>query len=451
VRRVLFLAYHFPPIGGAGVQRSVKFVRYLPNFGYEPLVVTGPAAVGSRWTPVDDSLAGQIVDGAEIRRLETPAPQPSGRWRGRAERWLRFQEPFFRWWEEGAYEAGKDADVDLVYASMSPFETGTAAARLAIRLGKPWVADLRDPWALDEMQVYPSRWHRWLDLRAMRALLSTASAVVMNTEESARLVRAFPEFDRTPVFAVPNGYDAEDFATPLPRPTASVFRIVHTGYLHTELGRGLAAGRLARRLLGGDLSDVNILTRSHVYLLEAIGRLIADDASVAQRLELHLAGVLSGDDVEVAQRSPVVRMPGYLPHDETIALLRSADLLFLPMHDLPAGVRARIVPGKTYEYLASGRPILAAVPDGDARDLVARAATGLLCRPDDVDAMTRILAGELERARLGIAPPTLRTDVLEPYERRALTERLAGIFDAVLRERLTPGRSAHEVAGAKSG
>jgi glycosyltransferase involved in cell wall biosynthesis len=432
VKRVLFLAYHFPPIGGAGVQRSVKFVRHLPSFGYEPIVVTGPAAVGSRWTPTDDSLGEQIDGGRAVRSLPTQAPQPSGRWRGRAERWLRRPEPFFQWWEEGAYRAGEDAEVDLVYASMSPFETGSAAARLAVTLGKPWVADLRDPWALDEMQVYPSRWHRWLDLRAMRRLLSTASAVVMNTEESAGLVRGFPELRRTPVFAVPNGYDADDFAGPVDRSPDGTFRIVHTGYLHTELGRGLAAGRLARRVLGGDLSGVNILTRSHVYLLEAIDRLIAANPAVAAGLELHLAGVLSDADVEVARRSPVVHMPGYLPHAETIGLLRSADLLFLPMHDLPEGVRARIVPGKTYEYLASGRPILAAVPDGDARDLLTRAGTGLLCRPDDVDAMVTIVAGELDRVERGAPPPTLRPGVLEPYERRALTGRLAEVFDSVL-------------------
>ena len=275
--------------------------------------------MGSRWTPTDDSLAEQVAPAHEVRRLETEAPQPSGRWRGRAERWLRRPEPFFQWWEEGAYRAGEDADVDLVYASMSPFETGSAAARLAVKLGKPWVADLRDPWALDEMQVYPSRWHRWLDLRAMRALLSTASAVIMNTEESAQLVRRFSELSRTPVFAVPNGYDAADFSRPSSPPGGDLFRIAHTGYLHTEFGRGLAGGRLVRRLLGGDLSGVNILTRSHIYLLEAIDRLIADDASVARRVELHLAGVLSVSDIEVARRSPVVRMPGYLPHAETSA------------------------------------------------------------------------------------------------------------------------------------
>ena len=105
------------------------------------------------------------------------------------------------------------------------------------------------------------------------------------------------------------------------------------------------------------------------------------------------------------------------------------------MHDLPTGVRARIVPGKTYEYLASGRPILAAVPDGDARDLLTRAGTGLLCRPDDVAGMAKIIASELERVQRGERPPTLRPGVLEPYERRALTARLAQIFDSVVEGR----------------
>lgn len=446
MKRVLFLAYHFPPIGGAGVQRSVKFVRHLPSFGYEPLVVTGPAAIGSRWTPTDDSLADQFDGDHDVRRLATSAPQPSGRWQGRAERWLRRPERFFQWWEEGAYRAGEDAEVDLIYASMSPFETGSTAARLAIKLGKPWVADLRDPWALDEMQVYPSRLHRWFDLRTMRRLLSTASAVVMNTEESAGLVREFPELRRTPVVAIPNGYDADDFSGTVDRSSDGKFRIVHTGYLHTELGRSLAAGRLARRVLGGDLFSVGILTRSHLFLLEAIDRLITADPAVAHRLELHLAGVLSTADVEVARRSPVVRMPGYLPHAETIRLLRTADLLFLPMHDLPEGMRARIVPGKTYEYLASGRPILAAVPDGDARDLLTRAGTGLLCRPADVDGMVRIVAGELERVRRGAAPRTLRPGVLEPYERQALTGRLAQVFDVVLERRPASPATAAAVA-----
>jgi glycosyltransferase involved in cell wall biosynthesis len=326
---------------------------------------------------------------------------------------------------------------------MSPFESGLAAAELGRRLGKPWVADLRDPWALDEMQVYTTRLHRSLELREMRSLLASAAAVVMNTEEAAREVRAFPELARTPVVAIPNGFDSNDFSGPDPERTDGAFRIVHSGYLHTATGLRHRAGKVTRRIAGGDVAGVDILTRSHVFLLEAIDRLLEERPRLATTLELHLAGALSDEDIDVAERSPVVRIRGYLPHDEAVALLRSADLLFLPMHDLPPGRRARIVPGKTYEYLASGRPILAAVPDGDARDLLSRAGTGFLCRPRDVERMARILQDQLERAERGDPPPAMRPDVLQPFERRALTTRLAGVFDVVL------GRTSREsvVAG----
>jgi glycosyltransferase involved in cell wall biosynthesis len=342
------------------------------------------------------------------------------------------RDPFFTWWVEGAVEAASAEDVDLVYASMSPFESGEAAARLARRLGKQWVADLRDPWALDEMLEYPTWLHRRLAVRRMRSVLSTASAIVMNTDEAVAIVRGFPELSEKPVVAVPNGFDPEDFAQPEPRRRDGAFRIVHTGYLHTDLARGGTLAGLAKRALGGRVPGVNVLARSHVYLLQAVDRICDSDPSLARTLEIHLAGALSTGDLELA-RSRVVTVHGYLPHAASVALLRSADLLFLPMHDLPAGRRARIVPGKTYEYLASRRPILAAVPDGDARDLLARSSTAFLCRPTDVECMTRVIADELERVRNGGPPPQPDERLMAGYERRNLTGRLAHVFDEVLR------------------
>jgi glycosyltransferase involved in cell wall biosynthesis len=165
-----------------------------------------------------------------------------------------------------------------------------------------------------------------------------------------------------------------------------------------------------------------------VYLLEAIDRLRSEDPSLGNRIELHLAGVLTAADIAAAER-PYVHRLGYLSHAESIALARSADALFLPMHDLPRPKRARIVPGKTYEYLAAGRPILAAVPDGDARDLLAHAGNAILCRPRDVDGLTRALrtlvSGE---GPSGEAAP----DVLAVFERRALAARMAAVLDRVV-------------------
>jgi glycosyltransferase involved in cell wall biosynthesis len=424
------LAYYFPPVGGGGVQRTRKFVEYLPQLGYEPVVLTGPDTRAKLdWAPDDHSLQHH---GAEVLRVPGPEPALSLA-RSRAERWLRIQEPRVRWWIEGAVETGRDAArrADVIYASMSPFGSGQAAARLACETGTPWVADLRDPWALDEWLVYTTRVHRRAEMRLMRRTLASAAAIVMNTPEAtAALLRHFPELGDRPVVTIPNGFDPADFAGSPPRRDDDVFRIVHAGWVHTKSGRRHRRLRVVRRLLGGAVPGLDILTRSDVYLLEAVDRLLEQRPDLRGKVEVHLAGVAAGEDDD-----GVVRRRGYLPHADTIALMRSADLLFLPMHDLPAGTRARIVPGKTYEYLATGRPILAAVPDGDARDLLARAGGVTLCRPSDTAAMANAIA-----ARIDDGGGARDLESLRRFERRALTADLAGVFDGVLGGRVPAAR-----------
>jgi glycosyltransferase involved in cell wall biosynthesis len=320
--------------------------------------------------------------------------------RRRIDRWAGVDGPFRRWWIDGVTTAGVGVgDVDLVYASMSPFESGEAAAGLARSLGCPWVADLRDPWALDEVAVYPTRLHRARELRRMRHVLAQADAVIMNTPEATRqLVARLPEIDPTQVHTIPNGFDREDFDDPEPTGDERAFRIVHAGYLHTELGHRLRRGQRLRRRLGGFEVDVDLVARSHVYLL----------AAVEQVIESNTAG-----------------LPIEVP----------------PMHDLPEGVRATIVPGKTYEYLASGRPILAAVPDGDARDLLGQAPTARLCRPADTAEMADVIRDLAARRATG-RMPTHEPDAVAPFERRLLTERLVETFDSVAGARACPALGA---------
>jgi glycosyltransferase involved in cell wall biosynthesis len=431
MKRVLFLAYHFPPVGGAGVQRNAKFARYLPEFGYDSIVVTGPAAGLDRWAPIDATMEGEVPPGTEIRRIPGEPP-PSSRWHARAERWLGIRSPWVDWWNENAPKIARDAtDVDVIYASLVPYAAAEAATLLARELGKPWVADLQDPWALDEMWVAPTALHRRRDVRRMRRLLGDADAIVMNTSESRnRLLETFPELRHKVVVSIPNGFDAADFSGRAPPERRDgKFRIVHTGYLHTELGLEHRRAGKVRRFVGGAVSGVDIYTRSHVFLLEAIQRLLDERPELAAKIEVRLAGVLSDTDREIGQQYPFVRLLGYVPHAESIELLRSADLLFLPMHDVPPGERISIVPGKTYEYMASGRPILAAVPDGDARDLLTEVETALLCHPSDVAAMHRIVAEQMERTRSDRPAPQPAVDVLARFERRQLTRELAEVFD----------------------
>jgi glycosyltransferase involved in cell wall biosynthesis len=120
------------------------------------------------------------------------------------------------------------------------------------------------------------------------------------------------------------------------------------------------------------------------------------------------------------------------------------------MHDLPEGTRATVVPGKTYEYLASGRPILAAVPDGDARDLLLAAGTAHVCRPTDVAGMVDAIDAEIERARAGRRPPIPPPALLARFERRRLTSELAAVFDGVLANDHLPGATLRSPAHAGS-
>jgi glycosyltransferase involved in cell wall biosynthesis len=435
MRRILFIAYHFPPIGGGAVQRNVGFARYLGRFGYKPVVITGPGGGDHYWAPADEALGAPLGGAVEVHRVSGPTPPPIGRLRGRVDRLLNRRGPWLDWWIEGAVEVGARIapTCDLVYASLEPYRTADAAIEIARLTGRPWVADLQDPWALDEMRTSMSALHHANDTRVMHRGLSSAAAIVMNVPEAAKRVRRrFPDLAGRVTPAITNGFEREDFLGAAPSQKGDVFRIVHTGYLHTELGLRHRERRRLRRLIGGSYCDVDILSRSHYFLRQAVDRLIESDPSMAGSIEVHLAGVLNDTDRAVAEGADYFRMPGYLPHPATVELIRSADLLFLPMQELAGGARAGLTPGKAYEYVASGRPILAAVPPGDTRDLLVEAGTARICSPSDVAAMTRILREQVEKWRRGEPQPSLNEEVVAQYERLELTRKLAGVFDDVL-------------------
>jgi glycosyltransferase involved in cell wall biosynthesis len=449
--RVLFLAHHFPPIGGV-VGRNVATARFLPDYGYEPLVLTGPGETGGRWAPRDARLLERVA-GVPSRRVAGPVPGPRLQLPARLSRWTEQRPPDVKRWVAGAVGAAMELEgrFDVLFANLIPYETADAASAIASKLGIPWVADLEDPWALDEMRVHPTAVNRRIDMRRMLRGLASASALIMSCPEAAHRVRSeIPRWRDKVVTSIAHGFDHEDYAGAPPQRTDRAFRVVHTGALHTELGRDHRRTRWARRLLGGTSLDVDILTRSHVYLLEAIERVEAARPELAGRIELHLAGRLTDADREVAGRFPRVTEYGQLPHAETVALARSADLLFVPMHELPEGSRAGLVPCKTYEYLATGRPILAAVPDGDARDLLARFARVSICRPSDVPALAaaiaELVAREGSRWADAAAPPSrAEQQLLSSYERRHLTGRIADVLDEVLAAR----RGARAGAGRR--
>jgi glycosyltransferase involved in cell wall biosynthesis len=436
--KVLFIAYYFPPVGGGGVQRVQKFVRYLPSEGFLPVVVAGPASPEGRKTPHDTSLLADIPSAVRIHRVAGPVPESASKWKRRLESLRGMPSQFSKWWIQSGVEmaAAVAGNASLIFATMPPFESATIADAVSQRLGIPWVADLRDPWAVDEIQVYPTRLHRKLELVKMERILSRAALIVMNTPEAAAAVkRAFPRLSSKNILSISNGFDRADFEIPVSPRTDARFRVVHSGTLLTDAGLQLRR-QMLHRLLGGVKSDVDMLTRSPAILIEAITRWCERRPEIRTDLEVVFAGTASGSDQALATSSVVAKLihfPGYRSHSESLELVRTADLLFLPMHSLPSGERATTAPGKTYEYMASGRPILAAVPDGDAKDFLSQCGTALICRPDDVAGMIQIL----ERVYMAwkSKEPIAHSNMafVSQFERQKLTRALAGVFRSQVR------------------
>jgi len=433
VARVLLIAFHYPPVGGPSAQRTLHLTRQLTLRGHEVVVVTGPGVSDYLWTPFDESTSALIPD-VRVHRLSGPVPSQSRGLRRIGERVLQLDPPFRRWFDTELVQAVAGLGLprpDVVLGEIVPYDTATGIVDAVRQTGAPWIADLHDPWALDEMWIYPTALQRLADRRRMRRVLRSAAAVVMNTSEAAARVRsAFPELGKR-VHGIPMGFDPSDFEAPREATPDGIFRIVHTGTMYTEEGLRHRRTRRIRRLLGGMPNPtVDFLPRSHVYLLRALAVLEQRDASLVAPVEVHLAGAMTVGDREVAASSRRTVVHGFVSHADTMALVGSADLLFLPMHAMDG--RAGLVPTKTYEYLGSGRPILAAVPDGDARELMEACGTATAVYPNDVQGMARVIEQHVLRWRAGEDPPALDAAVAAGYTWESIGNRVADVIEDVV-------------------
>jgi glycosyltransferase involved in cell wall biosynthesis len=343
-----------------------------------------------------------------------------------------------RWWIEATYNLAcsvHDGE-KLVLATMPPFSSAEVALRLSRHLGIPWVADLRDTWALDEILDYTTVLHRKRALAEMGRLLSSASLVIMNTPEAkAALLKAFPWMQDRNVTAITNGYDEEDFSREHTPRKDGKFRIVHSaGFL--TLSEYRSRYRWLQSLLGGAVHGVDISTLSHLYLIKALDAWIREKPRVKEDVEVVFAGKASEADREIVMGTELestIKFLGYVPHDQSVDLLCTADLLFLPWYNLPAGTRSTKVPGKLYEYMAARRPILGAVPDGDVRDFLTKCGTGFVCRPDDVAGMADIIERLYIAWKRGESLTQPNLEFVNQSERRAQTRVLANALNKVLK------------------
>lgn len=431
-RRIALVSFFFPPDGGAGTQRTAKFARYLPASGWNPTVVTRriPDTRG-RWDPHDPTVTPDL----DVPVIRVPVEGVPSAWAQQCRDW---DMPLP--WLDAVYEALRERhdQFDAVMFSMSPFCLTLVGQRLQEEFGTRVLYDLRDPWALDGWRLYRSRgqWRR--DYERMEKAIRSADGVIANTPDARQaILDAFSGLDGDRIEVVTNGFDDE--ALPASEPVdrdEGAFTIVHTGTLHSDnlyAGRGLRG--LVRRFRRYRCEPLATSGRTARHLLEAIKLMRDAGDPLAERVRVVLVGVKDAATERCVAESGVsdrVTVTGYVPHAESVRWLQRADALFLPLGGMPQGHRSRIVPGKAYEYIASGRPILACLPPGDALDLVREHTLCVAADPLDPHQIRDAIAALDDEDRTG---PFVSTAFVERYHRRALAARLASFCERVVATR----------------
>lgn len=411
MRKVLMVAWYFPPWGGAGVQRTQKHVKYLPQFGWQPVVLTGPLPRGNRAAPSDPTLMDEIADTTEVYRTVALLPPAVLPWRVRHAlvRWLLVSDEQAGWYPfalAAASDLIRRGDIAALYTTSTPYTAHLVGLRLKERFGLPWVADFRDPWADNPAIRPPTPWHRRRIRRWEQQVIAAADRVTVVSEPMAwDLRRAYPQVDPQRFLPLPNGFDPDDFdgVEPAGRRPGRM-GIVYSGSFYGQRSAQPFLQALRNVLERGELPRAAV----HVRLVGNVGQ-----ATLAQVAALGL--------------EDVVEATGYLPHRRSIAYLLGADVLLLVVAAGPGS--AGVLTGKIFEYLAARRPILALAPPGAAADLVRESRSGVVVDPDDGPAIERRLVewyGLWQRGELTCAGDAA---VVQRFNRRRLTQALAEALD----------------------
>jgi glycosyltransferase involved in cell wall biosynthesis len=428
--KILQVAYYYPPMGGAGVQRALKFSKYLPGFGVQPVVLAAhdPGYVS------DASLLAEVPPGLRVERIEhRPLLQRALAWRARhaaaapasvlpsgpvhpgmrdallrAYEALRFPDDKAAW-ARHAFAAGRrlisEEGIELVFSSAPPSSAHALAQRLAREAGLPWVADYRDLWTDNPAYAAPG-WRRGMDRRTEAGWLRDAAGIVTVTPSWQRLLAQ--RWGATkPVAFIPNGYDEADFAD-LSAPGSesdAPFRLVHTGTFYGARDPGpLLAGVAA------------FLRRAHRPARRFVLRLVGN---IGSRFDALLAR-FETDHPGVIERVP------YLPHRAALAELMAADALLLVVDPGggPGGTAAAL-PGKIFEYLRAAKPIvMLGEPGSDAAALVRSHAHGWVIDPAEPDRLADALG-----AAMSASPDAKPSSTVGAFERRALAGQLAAFLN----------------------
>jgi glycosyltransferase involved in cell wall biosynthesis len=437
LKKALIITYYWPPGGGAGVQRWLKFVKYMRACGWEPVVYT---ALGGEMPVIDLSLEKDVPPGIKVIRRPIWEPYTiykkfigrkkddrinaaflnEGRKTGLTEKisvWIRgnlFIPDARRFWIKPSIRYLKrwiqQNPVDVIISTGPPHSMHLIAMGLKNKFPQvKWVSDFRDPWthidfygALMLSRMADKR-HRDLE----KEVLNKSDAVVSvgrSMSAQFREIIGAAGGDNSKFHVITNGYDADDVVT-----NGIVkdqkFTIAHVGTL--------------------------VKDRNPETLWQVLARLVKTNAAFEAKLEIKLVGKVDmfvKESLQLYGLTRYVRQIAYMPHSEVIAEQQRSQVLLL-LINRTANAQG-ILTGKFFEYMASGVPILAIGPEqGDLAAIIKDTGTGVIC---DFDAAGRIETAVLELFE-GNTTKRNETAIAE-YNRKNLTVKLCRLLDGLVRQ-----------------
>ncbi|MGE5480556.1 MAG: glycosyltransferase [Chloroflexota bacterium] len=412
-RNVLVIAYYFPPMGLSGVQRTLKFVKYLPGHGWSPIVLTTDSPA---YYAFDDTLERDIDPEfthiyrtpPDITKYVKPKEGSTLKYPSRFAQKLRrialqtfLQPDSRRSWRKPALKLGEEIiskhNIDVIYATAPPFTDFWIGLELAEKFDIPLVVDYRDLWVDNAYYFYATPFHKlWASNLEAKILTHSKKAIVTARNLKEKLIKRYSFLSHQDVTIIPHGYDPEDFMPHRDvRPDPSKFVISHVGLFPDDL--------------------------TPKYFLRALAQFLKNNPEAKRNLEARFVGVMRKGYLKMITKyglSENARIVGYVPHEESVRHLCESDVLWMMMPNNIA------TPSRLYEYLGAGRTLLVSAPRGVIRQTAEDSGGAITTDPRDVAEIAEAI-GKLYSLWKAKRLPVPNPKYVATFDRRKLTQDLA--------------------------
>jgi len=424
MHKVLVISYYFPPMGLSGVQRTLKFVKYLKNYNWEPTVITtGKVAYFAH----DDSLQKELAEtGVRVIRVAGSDPNSILSKKGTVKlpsefirnTFNKLSQIFFipdnkNSWSKKAFKKATELiaseHFDCVFITGPPFSQFDAFSSLKKKYNIPIVLDYRDLWYESYFAFYPTPFHKRIHKKKEYQALKAADLIIVtNRKLKEKLLSSFQFLTFNDIVIIPHGYDIQDF-------------------------EGISAQPKPQNKMVLMYSGIFMVYSTPKYFLKAFKQLSIERTDIASNIELQFVGFLREENKKLIRKlnlQTFVKDHGYVSHTESISKLKSADVLWF-MVGKRKNIEA-ILPGKVYEYIGSKKPLIASVPDGAAKLAVTEYKASFITEPDNIEQIKNTIIEVYKLYKEGNLPVP-DENFVEGFRRDILTEQLAKQLNKVLR------------------